>query len=69
MSVNETEGKKSLSTADPKQVKQHFLTFKGASCCFAGANDELVVAASHDSDLYIWSVPASDRSASKISGM
>ena len=26
-------------------------------CCFAGANDELVVAASRRGDLHVWSVP------------
>ena len=29
-------------------------------CCYAGANDELVVGASNNNDIYIWSAPPSD---------
>ena len=51
---DENEWKKTLTTAD----RQMDCNWGLGTCCFAGANDELVVATSSQrKDLYIWSVP------------
>ena len=48
---DENEWKKKLD----RQVDRYWAL---GTCCFAGANDELVVAtSSHHKDLYVWSVP------------
>ena len=49
---SELKGKKKLTST---VEKNHSWTVNGA-CCFAGANDELVVAASNWDDLHVWSV-------------
>ena len=54
----ENVGKKKLAST---VEKNHNWEVNGV-CCFAGANDELVVAASLFDDLHVWSVPE-DRSA------
>ena len=48
----------------PNEMGKVYLAAKGFSssrsrnsCCFAGENDELVVACSRDNNLFIWSVP------------
>ena len=53
ISGGENEGKKKLT---PTVEKDHNWADNGA-CCFAGANDELVVAASRNRHLHVWSVP------------
>ena len=49
----ENVGKKKLTST---VEKNHNWAVNGV-CCFAGANDELVVAASYCDDLHVWSVP------------
>ena len=51
-SGGKSEGKKTLTTPDQMDRDRSFFT-----CCFAGANDELVVAVSDWEDLHFWSVP------------
>ena len=53
-SGGENKGKKKLTST---VEKDHHWTLHD-TCCFAGANDELVVAASRERDLHVWSVPA-----------
>ena len=53
ISGGEDEGKKKLTST---VEKNHNWAVSGV-CCFAGANDELVVAASLLDDLHFWSVP------------
>ena len=50
---SELEGKKKLTST---VEKDHYWAINGA-CCFAGANDELVVSASNWGDLHVWSIP------------
>ena len=50
-SGGENEGKKTLTTTDQMDLRLGLGT-----CCFAGANDELVVSASNRSNLYFWYV-------------
>ena len=47
------KGKKKLTST---VEKNHYWAVNGV-CCFAGANDELVVAASRERDLHVWAVP------------
>ena len=56
ISGGKNEGKKTL-TSTVKNV-HNWAPINGV-CCFAGANDELVVAASQCDDLHVWSVPES----------
>ena len=56
------EGKKKLTSAIEKD---HRWVSNGV-CCFAGANDELVVAASYSNDLHVWSVPQGRFDSSSI---
>ena len=53
ISGDENEGRKKLASVIEKD---HNWTEHG-TCCFAGANDELVVAASLNDDVHVWSVP------------
>jgi len=55
ISGGKDEGKKTL-TFTIEKVHQWVSGGNGV-CCFAGASDELVVAASRERDLHIWSVP------------
>ncbi len=53
ISSGESKRKKTLT---PTVEKDHNWATNGV-CCFAGASDELVVAASRERDLHVWSVP------------
>ena len=52
-SGGENEGKKTLTST----VENDHNWADNGACCFAGANDELVVAASRNRHLHVWSVP------------
>ena len=53
ISGGENEGKKTLTSVVEKDYNWTLF----GTCCFAGANDELVVAVSDWEDLHFWSVP------------
>ena len=55
ISLGENVGKKKLTSTVEKN--HNWTRYGGIRCCFAGANDELVVAASLERDLHVWSVP------------
>ena len=57
-SGNEDKGKKNLATGsgDDQNNKDYCWT-KNYACCFAGENNELVVAVSNENDFHVWSIP------------
>ena len=63
ISGDELKGKKSLTST----VEKYHNWADNGVCCFAGANDELVVAASRQRDLHVWSVREGRSDSSTIS--
>ena len=55
-SGNEEEGKKNPTTGEDQNNKGFYWMDNGG-CCFAGENDELVVAVSKHRHLHVWSIP------------
>ena len=51
-------GKMQFNAADNYEMQE--LCYSKSPCCFAGDNEELVVGASDDQNIYIWSAPAWD---------
>ena len=45
-----------FNAADNYEMQE--LCYSKSPCCFAGDNEELVVGASDDQNIYIWSAPA-----------